>query len=171
MAGGGGAGLRPVPAAPVVAGLLAAGELPGPEPLEPLLRAVAPVRPAGGEQGFDGRLVPRHALALVERSLVPVETEPCEPVEDALDRFERRALPVGILDPEDELPAVAPGVEPAEERGARASHVQEPGGARGESGTDGHRGILARNGAPARTPNAARRGAPVAGRSPWKGDG
>ena len=58
MAGGLRARLRPVPAVPVVARLLAARELPGPEPLEPLLRAVAAVGPARREQRLDGRFVP-----------------------------------------------------------------------------------------------------------------
>ena len=160
--------LRPVPAVSVVARLLAARELPGPEPLEPFLRAIAAVGPARREQRLDGRLVPLRAFALVPGTFVPVETEPLKSVENALDRLARRALPVRVLDAQDELPTVAPGVEPAEERGARASHVEKPGRARGESGTDGHREILPRNASPARAARTTRprRADPLEGKSP-----
>ena len=47
--------------------------------------------------------------------------------------------PVGVLDAKHEAPAMAPGEEPAEERGARAADVQVSGRARSEAGAYLHR--------------------------------
>ena len=61
------------------------------------------------------------------RALVPVEAEPAQPVEDAGDHVGRRALDVGVFDAQDERAAVAPRVEPVEERRAGAADVQVTG--------------------------------------------
>ena len=70
-------------------------------------------------------------------------------VEDAGDHVGRRALDVGVFDAQDERAAVAAGVEPVEERGARAADVQIPGRRRRETDADGHRTILCRGQRPA----------------------
>ncbi len=73
------------------------------------------------------------------RSLVPVDAEPAEAAQDRLQRLVDVALPVGVVDPQDEAAAVAAGVEPVEQRRAHAADVQETGGARREARADlGH---------------------------------
>ena len=69
--------------------------------------------------------------------LVPVEAQPAEALEDAGHHVGRRALDVGVLDAQDERAAGAAGVQPVEERGARAADVQVAGGGRGEPEADG----------------------------------
>ena len=49
-------------------------------------------------------------------------------------------LLVGVVDPEDELPAVVAGEEPVEESRPHAADVKVTGGAGGEAGTDAHGG-------------------------------
>jgi hypothetical protein len=60
-------------------------------------------------------------------SLVPIESEPTHPVEDAGHHVGRRSLNVCVFDSEDEGPTVTPRVQPVEERGARAADVQVAG--------------------------------------------
>src|SRR5436189_575153 len=71
------------------------------------------------------RLPPRSTLfpytTLFRSPLVPVEAEPLEGLEDRGDVLVGRARTVGVLDPEDEGPAVVARVEPVEQRGARAT--------------------------------------------------
>ena len=51
----------------------------------------------------------------------------------------RRALAVGVLDPQQHLAAAAARVEPVEQRGAGAADVEEAGRGGGEAGDDlGH---------------------------------
>ena len=64
------------------------------------------------------------ALVLAQRPLVPVELEPAQRVEDLLDVLGRRALAVGVLDPQDERPARAAREQPVVERRPRAADVQ-----------------------------------------------
>src|SRR5262245_14379412 len=61
-------------------------------------------------------------------TLVPVETEPAEIVEDRRFRVSRRSLCVGVLNPEDErrIPLTA-GEEPVEQRRACIADVKVPG--------------------------------------------
>ena len=73
---------------------------------------------------------------LAHRLAVPVEPEPFEPPEDRRRRLLRGPGPVGVLDPKEEPAAPAARVEPVEERRARPSDVQEPGG-RGREAGDG----------------------------------
>ena len=69
-------------------------------------------------------------------ALVPVEPEPAQPVEDAGDHLPRGPLGVGVLDAQDERAAVAPGVEPVEERRAGAADMQVARGRRGKADAD-----------------------------------
>ena len=75
---------------------------------------------------------------------VPVETKPAQAVQDAGDHVGRRSLDVGILDAQHEHAAVPAGVEPVEERRARAADVQVAGGGRGEADAQGHIRLYAR---------------------------
>ena len=61
-------------------------------------------------------------------------------VEDRLQRLVDVPLLVGVVDPQDELPAVLPGEEPIEQRGANAADVQVSGRTGSESGANGHGG-------------------------------
>ena len=62
------------------------------------------------------------------RPFVPVEAEPAQAVEDAVDHLLRRSLGVGVLDAQHEHAAVAAREQPVEERGARAADVEVAGG-------------------------------------------
>ena len=72
-------------------------------------------------------------------TLVPVEPEPIQAVENDLVRLGGVAFFVGVLDAQDELPAVAAGVEPVEKGRAGAAHMQVAGRRRRESGANFHR--------------------------------
>src|SRR5205085_306799 len=107
-------------------------------------RAETVVRVAGRQQLLRVRLVEMQALGLPVRTarsadigaFVPVEPEPAQIAEDARLGLARRALDVGVLDPEDEGAAVTPREEPVEQRRAGVADVQVPGGAGSE--TDSH---------------------------------
>src|SRR3546814_6703612 len=64
---------------------------------------------------------------LVDDLAVVVEAKPGEAVEDGIDGFRGRALAIGVLDAQPVAAAVVPGIEPVEQRGARAADVQEAG--------------------------------------------
>ena len=76
------------------------------------------------------------ALKLADRLAVPIEAEPFEPVENRVDRRLRRPLAIGVLDAQQELAARVLGVEPVEQRRARAADMQEAGRRRREAGYD-----------------------------------
>src|SRR3989449_621517 len=109
--------------------------------LQELGRAVAVVGAARGAQSLGVVTVDRKPLGLAvarrRRPLVPVEAEPLEGLEDRGDVLVGRARTVGVLDPEDEGPAVVARVEPVEQRGARAPDVEVSRRARLEAHTDG----------------------------------
>jgi hypothetical protein len=121
----------------VIARLLFRELLPGAHRVELVLRAVAVVSRASLQHVADHFLVPVESLRLIERPLVVVQVEPRHALEDHLHRVRRGALHVRVLDAQDELALHAPGIEPAEERGADAADVQHAGGRRGEAGDDG----------------------------------
>ena len=64
------------------------------------------------------------ALGLEDRAFVPLELEPAQRVEDLLDVLGRRALAVGVLDPQHERAPLAAGQEPVVERRAGAADVE-----------------------------------------------
>ena len=97
--------------------------------LELLVGLVGRVDRAGGLQRLDGRVVDRAALALALGPLVPVEAQPGEAAEDLRLALGRRALAVGVLEPEHEGAAGVAGDQPVEEGGARAADVEAAGGA------------------------------------------
>jgi hypothetical protein len=92
---------------------------------------------AAVEELRDDVLVAVGALGLEDRALVVVELEPAQGVEDLLDVLGRGALPVGVLDAQDERPAGVAGGEPVVERRAGAADVQRAGRGGGEADADG----------------------------------
>ena len=102
------------------------------------------VRMAAGQQLLDGRPIAIQPLRLVIRSerpahfrpLVPVDAQPAEAVEDRLQRLLDVPLLIGVVDPQDELPAVLPGEQPIEQRGANPANVQVSGRTGSEAGAD-----------------------------------
>ena len=76
----------------------------------------------------------REALRLEERALVPFDSEPLQPGEDAVDQFRAVALDIGVLDAQQHRAALVPGKKPVEQRGARAAHVEIAGRRRARNG-------------------------------------
>src|SRR4051794_15948579 len=85
--------------------------------------------------------VPRPELRLVIFMPVPLEAEPAHAVEDRRNRVIGRARPVGVLDPQQELAATVTGIEPVEQRSARATDMQISGRRGREAGDDRPRRI------------------------------
>ena len=112
---------------------------------ELLGRAVAAVCEALREELLGDRMMTRAALALDVglvraadiRPLVPLEPDPAQRALDLLDRLGMLARLVGVLDPQHEAPAVVARVEPREQRGAHAAHVQQAGRGRRKARADG----------------------------------
>src|SRR5919112_218360 len=105
------------------------------EPSPPrLIRAL--VGEIGIQQTRGGSLVEFPTLALAVRALVEREPEPGEVFELRPLELGSAPLPVGVLDTEDQIPAVMSGEEIIEERGARTAEVEEPRRARGEANPD-----------------------------------
>ena len=80
----------------------------------------------------------RGAVGLEDRTLVEVQVEPAEGVEDLLHVLRRRSLPVGIFDAQDERAALAAREQPVVERGPGAADVQRAGWGRSKANSDGH---------------------------------
>src|SRR5579883_3514850 len=78
------------------------------------------------------------ARRLQDDVAVPLQLEPGESVDDGLDRLGCGTLAIGILDAQQELPAVMLGEEPVEERRARSSDMKKAGGRGGEADDGGH---------------------------------
>src|SRR5262249_13951497 len=138
---------RDLPAAAVVAEGLPAGLRRLPPRVELLGRAVAAVGPALVEEALGVGAVdlepaglpeiPAVAAVVLRAFVVPIEAEPGHRVEDLVDGLVRRAIAVGVLDPEEERTAVVAGEEPVEEGRPGATDVEVPRGARGEANADG----------------------------------
>ena len=135
-AAGAGGALR-VAAAPVVH-RLAAGGLRGLALLLELLgAAIAAIGVPCGEQALGVVAIELAALALEERSLVPVQAEPAQALEDRVHRRGGGALLVGVLDAQHEDAAAVAREEIVEQRRPRAADVQEAARARREARADG----------------------------------
>jgi hypothetical protein len=118
------------------------------------------------EELLDRRLIERQALGLVVGRVrpadlgpfVPVDPQPTETVEDRGQRIGQIPLRVGVVDPQDELAAMAAGEEPVEQRRAHPADVQVTGGRGGEANAgscrrrsgEGHSGTLFGRREPAR---------------------
>jgi hypothetical protein len=73
-------------------------------------------------------------------ALIPIEPEPAESVQNwGEGRFDVPLL-IGIVDPQQELPAVLAGEKPIEQRRPHAADVKIAGGAGSESRADSHDG-------------------------------
>ena len=136
------AGIRAVAPAAVIPRFLPARRLARAQLCQFLLGAIAAVGMAARQHVFDHFLVSIEALGLIERALIMLEPRPFHPIENLLDRLVCRTLEIGILDAQHELAGVPARIQPAEERRAQSSDMQESSGARCESGADGHRGVV-----------------------------
>ena len=104
--------------------------------LEFLRGGVAAIGAALRQQRFGDLGMARGARGLVDDLAVPIEAEPLQPVDDGVDRRLRGALAVGVFDAQHHPAAVLLGVEPVEQRRARAADMQKAGGRRSEAGDD-----------------------------------
>src|SRR6202034_151920 len=104
-----------------------------------LLAAVAVIRRARREHAANDLAIAVETLRLEVRAGVGIEAQPGHAVEDHAHRLIRRALAVGVLDAQDEFPAHAARVQPAEERRTHAADVQHSGRTRSKTRDDSHR--------------------------------
>ena len=103
--------------------------LPG---LDVVGRGRVAVRGAAVQQLLQRLPVALGALVLAHRPLVPVQLEPAQRVEDLLDVLGRRALAVGVLDPQHQLAPLVAGLEPVVQCRPRSADVERPRRRRGE---------------------------------------
>ena len=89
------------------------------------------------------------ARILIDRVPIPIEAEPAQAIDNGRDGAFGGALPVGVLDSQQHLAAVAMGVEPVEQRRAPPANMQESRGGGSEAGHNrcGHQGAFERSGA------------------------
>ncbi len=97
--------------------------------IQPLHLSIGPVRAARRLAGNLG-------------SLVPVEAEPMQPIEDVALVLHGGAGHVGVLEPQDEGPARVAGEEVVEQRRPGRADMQRPGGARRDPYPGRHRSSL-----------------------------
>ena len=83
--------------------------------------------PAGGERAH-GVDVSFEIVALDERPNVPVDPEPAEQFDRAVDHLWFDARGVEVLDAQDNPPAVAASHGPVDQEGARVAQMQGAGG-------------------------------------------
>src|SRR5262249_48055209 len=121
-----------------VTGFLLPRDLPLAHFIQLLLGAVAVIGSLLCEHPANNILVAVESLCLVVRPLVRIQREPRHTVQDHLDGFLGGALPISVLDAQDELSLHAAGIQPAEKRSPDSSDVQHAGGAGSESGNDSH---------------------------------
>ena len=104
---------------------------------ELFLGGVAAIGKAGGDKLFRRLPVAGGAAELRDRLAFPVEAEPGQAVKNGGDRSVGRTLAIRVLDAQQHLAAEAPGIEPVEERSARAADMQEAGRRGSETRDDG----------------------------------
>ena len=80
-------------------------------------------------------------LTVVGRPFIPIDAQPLETIDDRPQGLGDVPPRVGIVNPQQKLPAVLPGIEPIEQRGPHAADVQVAGGTRSEAGANGHGGL------------------------------
>src|SRR6185437_1495966 len=95
-------------------------------------RLEAGVEPPGRAQPVLRRGIAGEALRLPDEG-VPAEPEPAEILLDRQREFLGRAFAVGVVEPQKEAAAGAPGEEPVDERRPDIAEVQPPGRARREA--------------------------------------
>ena len=82
------------------------------------------------------RDVTLNTLGLLAHVVVPIEAEPCQAVEDGVDRLLGRACPVGVFNAQAEPTAVTARIQPVEQRRAGAADVKKARRRGGESCND-----------------------------------
>ena len=90
------------------------------------------------EQRLRRLQVPGLLGGLVDGRLVPREAEPLHGADDGLDGLGRGALAVGVLDAQEELPALVAGKEPVEDGRPDVADVHVPGRAGRKARSDAH---------------------------------
>src|SRR3546814_2342859 len=80
------------------------------------------------------------ARELIDGVAVPMEVEPAHAVENRVDRRLGRTGAIGILDTEQEPAAMVAREQPVEQRGTRATDMEEAGRRGGEARHDGGTG-------------------------------
>ena len=112
-------------------------------------RGVVAIGQAGRQQFRHGRLILRQPLRLIIRRMraadfgafVPIDPQPAEAVQDRGQRRLDIPLLIGVVDPQQELPAMPPGKQPTEQRRAHAADVQISGRTGSKTGADHNRSI------------------------------
>ena len=92
---------------------------------------------AGGDHAVHRRPMQVGPGMLEHRLAVPVEAEPLQAVEDHLDAVGRGAFPIGVLDAQEELSSLMPGIEPVEQRRPGVANMHGAGGRGGDPCDDG----------------------------------
>ena len=82
----------------------------------------------GAQQRIEGLPMALGALRLKDRPLVPVELQPAQRVDDLAHVLGGRALAIGVLDAQQQLPAFVAGEQPVEQRRTGTADVQRSGG-------------------------------------------
>src|SRR5688572_27408223 len=90
-----------------------------------------------------GTMSPSAALTVVGGAFIPIHSQPLESIDNRQQGFFYVSTRVSVVNAQQELPAVLPGVEPVEQRGPHAADVQIAGGTRSEAGANGHVGVPA----------------------------
>src|SRR3546814_2031877 len=86
------------------------------------------------------------ARELIDGVAVPMEVEPAHAVENRVDRRLGRTGAIGILDTEQEPAAMVAREQQVEQRGTRATEMEEAGRRGGEARHDGGTGRFGRSG-------------------------
>src|SRR3546814_4726752 len=86
------------------------------------------------------------ARELIDGVAVPMEVEPAHAVENRVDRRLGRTGAIGILDTEQEPATMVAREQPVEQRGTRATDMEEAGRRGGEARYDGGTGRFGRSG-------------------------
>ena len=107
--------------------------------LELVRRFVAGIDAAGVLQPLEFPFVEFEALGLADDS-IGIEAHPCKIVPDCVIEFSRRAFAVGVVDPQQERPAVLSGEQEIVQRSADIPDVETPGRRRREARDDAHSG-------------------------------
>ena len=106
--------------------------------------AVAPVCMPADNEILRGCLIALQAFALTIGTeaaarlgaFVPLQTKPPEVLQDRGIRVVRRALRIGVLDPEDERPTVTASEQPVVQGGARVAYVDRAAGGQRDPSPD-----------------------------------
>ena len=106
-------------------------------------RADAGIGEAFIEKHFDGRGVGLPARGLIDRPVVPIEAQIFHVVHQHRIRARFDARGIEVFDAEDDAPIILAGQKPIDQKRARVSEMQSPGGRRRQTG-GGHVWILRR---------------------------